>query len=308
MNIDETLRKPKSSATDLLTRTLNQLTIKDRASEKKQEAITTSKQDADPRRRQEDLAKAFSRILRLSDDSMPMAQSSTISDNRFYCPAHQRVVLVEEPHLSLATVSSYFDPPRILEIIDLRDCPSIVWHASEFPWPTLDWIKILRFDFNKAYFEILQLYQAATATVIHWRAVLEMGKELISSAYLTLSHPPISLVKEDMEDYRGPSRSCVELRARIQIWNVKKEVWEAIIEFANSPLQQSLDELMVPGGMLDTTLLNEECNGLFQPWQETPETISSCTTVEHTQELPNPFDPILLEGVTMADLRSSADF
>lgn len=295
VNLCEPPNQSKMSSTDLLARRLNELII--------DEQYTIPSHQAD-----DELATEFDRALRFSNDLMPMTVTITTPGRKSQPPCQQQAKSVIESQPSLVTVGSIFDPPRFLEVIDRCDCPPVVWQASDFPWPTIDWMKILQFNYSKPYGEILHVYQVVTATTIHWRAVLAIGKELISSAYLIFNCPPISLLQEDMEGYRGPSRSSREFETRKQVWKVKKEVWEAVIEFAHSDLQQSLNELMLPGGSLDTALLNEECNGLFQPWEESLETISRCNGVEHTQELPNPFDPVLLEGMTMADLRSSSDF
>jgi len=208
--------------------------------------------------------------------------------------------------------SAHRVPPSLLDEVNVRDCPKIVWHIHEFVWPTLEWIKICKFEFNQTYADILSEYQRLTDTSVHWRAVLEAGRELIAAAYLAYEYPDYEYpdphqTARGISVHQGPSRSQEEFDARVKIWQVKKEVWEATIYFANSPLQQSLDAVLLVNEQLDLTLINEERHGLFEPWQEFAPTQELRDQIEHTRHLPNPFDPILFGGMTMTELAQRDD-
>ncbi|KAK5939302.1 hypothetical protein PMZ80_008606 [Knufia obscura] len=216
----------------------------------------------------------------------------------------QCLLIAKPASIAFDQWSVHHAPPNLLNELNLWDCPKIVWHAHEFVWPTLEWVKIRRFEFNQAYFDILSEYQRVTNTSIHWRAVLEAGRELIYAAYLAYEHPDHRRVVEGASVYRGPSRSQKEFDARVQIWKVKTEVWEATIRFANSTLQ---DAVQLVEAQLDDALINEKKHGLFEPWQEYAPSKQLKDQIEHTRHLPNPFDPILLDGMTMADLAQMED-
>lgn len=203
-------------------------------------------------------------------------------------------------------------PPNLLDGVNIRNCPKIVWHAHGFVRPTLQWIKICKFEFNQTYADILSEYQRLTDTAVHWRAVLEAGRELISAAYIEYEYPDYDYpdprqIAKGISVHGGPSRSQEEFDARVKIWKVKKEVWEATIYFANSPLQQSLDAVMLIDEQLDAALINEEQHGLFAPWQEFAPTQELRDQIEHTKHLPNPFDPILFGGMSVAELTQMED-
>ena len=193
-------------------------------------------------------------------------------------------------------------PPHLFELVDISSCPSVVFSASEFPTGTLTWIKILVHDFAKPYHEILHLYQGITNTSVHWRAVFEAGKDILISSYKTCNYP--------LERYYGPSRNAPEFEARKSIWSVKKGVWEAVIEFAQSPLQSSLEavELFDYAGGLEDAVSEMENSGLFSPWSEVARQDWGSQKIDHTRMLVSPFDPIMHGGLTVADLAEMEDF
>ena len=214
----------------------------------------------------------------------------------FRPPSHSR----KQPPFDAGPVQVV--PPHLLEIVDISSYPSIVFSASDFPTGTVTWMKILGFDFGKSYTEILNLYQGITSTSVHWRAVLDAGKDLTIASYRTYDYP--------LERYHGPSRSANEFEARKSIWCVKKGVWEAVIEFAQSPLQSSLKAVELSGhaGGLEDAVSEMENSGLFSPWSEVGRKDWGTEKIDHTRMLVSPFDPIMHGGLTVADLAEMEDF
>jgi len=199
-------------------------------------------------------------------------------------------------------------PSRLLDYVDIRDCPDVVWRGQEFAKQAIDWMKVCRFVYRKSYSDILSEYQQVTDTTIHWRAVLDVGREMIRAAYLEYNLPDHIGITQNYDSYQGPSRSQEEFDARAKTWQVKKEVWEATIEFADTPFQESLNAVQLESRNLRDALDNREQYQFFEPWQEFAPSKELMDRIEHTRHLLNPFDPIFPGGMTIGDIMSNSDF
>lgn len=202
--------------------------------------------------------------------------------------------------------------------IDVREFPKVVWHGTTFPKGTLQWMYERKFVLGRSYSDIISMYEGATDAAVHWRAVLDIGQDLINISYIAYEYPGFLVDPTAAVAYRGPSRSAHEFDARTKIWALKREVWETTISFYSRPRSRDLDTFapaLAAEQAIDAALIAAEESGVFKPWQETTTSAphghghgQTVDGIDHTHHLLNPFDPILPGNLTISDAMMTDDF
>lgn len=141
---------------------------------------------------------------------------------------------------------------------------------------------------------------------ISWHTILELGKE-----FLQLMEHYVGIVYLRLRETGPafdaiPSQSQEQFSYRVAMWKWKKDVFETILEYADTKLSRKLD---ADSGEYTATrqLWNEQtCNGgIFRPYPETPETIKMYNRggePEHCKAMP------FLESIAVLRLSRTYSF